>query len=128
MITKVYHLLVSMLSCGTGMRDIRPHDERSLGEVGGGGDDALGSWRRGLWRGGAAIGGGVALYGLLVEVWPAVALGGVPSPVGFSAVVWPSCSVVRFYAAILPWPRRAGVQLARPSLRAALFVKVESLC
>ena len=63
-----------------------------------------------------------------MEVWPAVALGSVPSPVGLSAVVWPSCSVVRFYAAILSWPRWAGVQLARPSLRAALFVKVESLC
>ena len=55
-------------------------------------------------------------------------LGSVPLAVGLSAVVWPSCSVVRFYAAILSWPRWAGMQLARPSLRAALFVKVESLC
>ena len=48
------------------MRDILPHDERILGEVGGRGDAALGSWRCGLWRGGAAIGGGVALGGLSV--------------------------------------------------------------
>ena len=89
------------------MRDILPHDERILGEVGGGGDAALGSWRCVLWRGGAAIGGSVALGGLSVEVWPAVALGCVPSPVGLSAVVWPSCSVVQFYAVILSWPRAA---------------------
>ena len=56
-----------MLSCGTGMRDIRPHDERIL-EVGDGDDAALGSWQFGLRRGGAAIGGGVALGGLSVEV------------------------------------------------------------
>ena len=54
-----------MLSCGTGMRDIRPHDERIL-EVGDGDDAALGSWFGLRRRGGAAIGGGVALGGLSV--------------------------------------------------------------
>ena len=56
-----------MLSCGTGMRDIRPHDERIL-EVGDGDDAALGSRRRDLRRGGAAVGDGVALGGLSVQV------------------------------------------------------------
>ena len=56
-----------MLSCGTGMRDIRPHDERIL-EVGDGDDAALGCWRCGLWHGGAAVGSGVALGGLSMEV------------------------------------------------------------
>ena len=56
-----------MLSCGTGMRDIRPHDERIL-EVGDGDDAALSSRRCDLRRGGAAVGGGVALGGLSVEV------------------------------------------------------------
>ena len=67
MITKLYHWLASMLSCGTGMRDIRPHDERIL-EVGDGDDAALGSRWRDLRRGGAAVGNGVALGGLSVQV------------------------------------------------------------
>ena len=49
------------------MRDIRPHDERIL-EVGDGDDAALSSRRCDLRRGGAAVGGGVSLGGLSVEV------------------------------------------------------------
>ena len=56
-----------MLSCGTGMRDIRPHGEQIL-EVGDGDNAALGSRRCDLRRGGAAVGGGVALGGLSVEL------------------------------------------------------------
>ena len=66
MITKVYHWLASMLSCGTGIIDIRPHDERIL-EVGNGNNAALGSWWCGLRRGDAAVGGSVALDGISVE-------------------------------------------------------------
>ena len=56
-----------MLSCGTGMRDIRPHDERIL-EVGDGDHAAFSSRRCDFRRGGAAVGGGVALGGISVEL------------------------------------------------------------
>ena len=49
------------------MRDIRPHDERIL-EVGDGGNAALVSRWCDFWRGGAAVGGGVALGGISVEL------------------------------------------------------------
>ena len=49
------------------MRDIRPHDERIL-EVGDGDNAALGSRRCDLRRGVAAVGGGVALGGISVEL------------------------------------------------------------
>ena len=82
MITKVYHWLASMLSCGTGMRDIRPHDKQIL-EVGDGDNAALGSRRCDLqrsycfWQWCGPRRGGVALGWLSVVVWPAAALDGV---------------------------------------------------